>query len=851
MGHQMFMRKCSFARRYVAVSWAWFRSLALLWLCTAAGAAQGATFVQVNAATPQNSLTSASVAYSKAQTAGNTNILAIGWNDATSSITSVKDTLGNTYRLAVATARGSALSQAIYYASNIKAAAAGANTVTVTLSAAAFAIDLRITEYSGLDPTSPFDVGRSAAGNTALASSGTVTTTAAGELIFGAGMTVGGFSAAGTSLTSRIITWPDYDIAEDRSVTTTGNYGATAPLFGAAAWLMQVASFKNKAVATGFDVVTHHYDVQRTGWNSTETVLTAANVNSSTFGLIRSVAVDDQIDAQPLVLTNQPISGVTGNRTVVYLVTANNTVYAIDAATGAVLLQKNFGTPVSQSAFGNCNNNGSHIGIHSTPVADRASGRLYLITYTADAAGPTYRLHALNLSTLADVVAPVVITASHSLVDGSTYAFHPGQNRQRTALLEANGNIYAGFATFCDFFADISRGWVLGWNATTLAPLVGNQLIDRLATGGYYLSEVWMSGAGIAASATGDLFFSTGNTGPNTYNSTNNIAESVVRLSADLTKVLDFFTPAIANVMDANDEEIGGGGVLLVPTQSGPTPSMAVALGKWGVMFLLNQQNLGHYTPGGPDNVLGSYNMDQCWCTHSYFMGSDGVGRVVTSAGSHAILWKIQTSPTAALVEERTLPNLTTGQDAGFFTTVSSNGTKAGTAVVWAVSRPVDQNPANVTLYAFNPTTGAQIFSAAAGTWPAPGNANIVPVVANGQVYVASTKQLAIFGPKAAGAIVASAAPASSSSALSQAPVHGNQVTGRVFRISGSEVIVQQSSGAKVTIDAKPAEDAHQSVLILKGEIITAEGELDALGVLHAKTIVRAKASPALWPTDQ
>src|SRR5262249_37949588 len=99
----------------------WFRRALLAWFCTAIGSwsVQAATVVQVNAATPQSPQTSASVAYSKAQTAGNANILAIGWNDATSNITSVKDTVGNTYRLAVATARGSALSQAIYYASNI------------------------------------------------------------------------------------------------------------------------------------------------------------------------------------------------------------------------------------------------------------------------------------------------------------------------------------------------------------------------------------------------------------------------------------------------------------------------------------------------------------------------------------------------------------------------------------------------------------------------------------------------------------------------------------------------------------------------------------------------------------
>src|SRR5262249_41249734 len=151
----------------------------------------------------------------------------------------------------------------------------------------------------------------------------------------------------------------------------------------------------------------------------------------------------------------------------------------------------------------------------------------------------------------------------------------------------------------------------------------------------------------------------TGNSGVNTYNSTNNLSESVVRLSGDLTKVLDFFTPANQSVLDANDEEMSGGGVLLIPTQSGPIPNLAVALGKWGALFLLNQQNLGHYTPNGPDKVLGSYNVDQCWCTVSYFMGSDTVGRVVVSAGSHVRIYKIQTSTTVSLIQEKSLPTLT------------------------------------------------------------------------------------------------------------------------------------------------------------------------------------------------
>jgi hypothetical protein len=147
--------------------------------------------LQVNAATPQTNQSAVSVTYTSAQVAGDTNILAIGWNNTTSTITSVIDSAGNTYQLAVPTASGSGISQAIYYAKNIKAAAAGTNTVTVTFSASTPFVDIRALEYSGLDPVNPFDVGTSASGNGTSANSGTVTTSAARELIFGAAAMTG------------------------------------------------------------------------------------------------------------------------------------------------------------------------------------------------------------------------------------------------------------------------------------------------------------------------------------------------------------------------------------------------------------------------------------------------------------------------------------------------------------------------------------------------------------------------------------------------------------------------------------------------------------------------------------
>src|SRR5262249_17325640 len=132
----------------------------------------------------------------------------------------------------------------IYYAKNIKASAAGTNSVTVTFNAPTPFVDLRITEYSGLDKVNPLDVSKSTSGTSATANSGSVTTTAANELISPAGTTYGLLSGAGTNFTSRIITSPDGNIVEDRLVTAIGSYNATAVQTGSAAWVMQLVTFK-------------------------------------------------------------------------------------------------------------------------------------------------------------------------------------------------------------------------------------------------------------------------------------------------------------------------------------------------------------------------------------------------------------------------------------------------------------------------------------------------------------------------------------------------------------------------------------------------------------------------------
>jgi len=504
-----------------------------------------------------------------------------------------------------------------------------------------------------------------------------------------------------------------------------------------------------RATVAQVTVSTYHYDNYRTGWNNQETQLTPGNVGSPSFGLLHKVSVDDQVDAQPLFVPNVTISRHTHD--VVYVATEGNTIYAIDADSGAVLLSQNFGPPVPYTSLpGACGNNGPNVGINSTPVIDTSSGTLYVITYTLEGS-QTYTIHALSLSTLTDQVPPVVISASHKLANGKQFFFNASVQRQRPGLLLANGNIYAGFGSFCDINANLSRGWLLGWATGTLTPLSASFLTDREKSSpdAFFLSSIWMSGYGIAADPNGDLFFVTGNSdySGTTYNRTTNIAESVVKVNPALSR-LNYFTPSDEISLDQEDTDFGSGGILLLPQQPGPIPNLAVAAGKDGNMYLMNQERLGGYSPN-VNHVVGTYGIGGCWCGQSYYVDpSDNTARVVSSGGNSVGVWKVQTHPHVALVNVSSA-GINSGQDPGFFTSISSDGN--ANPIIWAVGRPFDRTN-NVTLYAFDPEQGGggsltQIYSGTAGNWPnLGGNANLVPVVANGEVFVASYKTLDIFG---------------------------------------------------------------------------------------------------------
>src|SRR5262249_17667598 len=202
-------------------------------------------FVQGNYAVPATPQTSVTVLYTSAQTSGNLNVVVVGWADTTATVTAVTDTKGNAYQLALGpTKQGSVASQSIYYAKNIIGAGTAGNSVKVTFSVAAAYPDIRIAEYSGIDKTNPLDVAVGGSGNSATSNSGSINTTNANDLLIGANDVSTSTRGPGTSYTQSLLTVPDGDILQDRVVTVTGSYNATATLNASGGWVMQMVAFR-------------------------------------------------------------------------------------------------------------------------------------------------------------------------------------------------------------------------------------------------------------------------------------------------------------------------------------------------------------------------------------------------------------------------------------------------------------------------------------------------------------------------------------------------------------------------------------------------------------------------------
>src|SRR5262249_21946773 len=235
------MRGCRLKSRIV------FLALMVLAALAQSSAHAAIGFVQGKGAAPGGMQNSVSATFGSAQTVGNLNVVVIGYSNGTRRVQSVTDTRGNTYVLAAGPTVNSA-AQSIYYARNILGAAANANTVTVKLDGTSNYVDLRIAEYRGVGTSAPLDKVASATGIGTTASSGFATTTYTNELLIGAGYSGATITGPGAGYTRRVTT-VNTNILEDRIVSATGSYSATASVSPSVFWIMQMVTFRAATTA--------------------------------------------------------------------------------------------------------------------------------------------------------------------------------------------------------------------------------------------------------------------------------------------------------------------------------------------------------------------------------------------------------------------------------------------------------------------------------------------------------------------------------------------------------------------------------------------------------------------------
>ncbi len=519
-------------------------------------------------------------------------------------------------------------------------------------------------------------------------------------------------------------------------------------------------------------VLTQHNDIGRTGQNLSEKILNTSNVNAALFGKLFSLPVNGQIYAQPLYVPNITIAGKVHN--VLIVATETDRVYAFDADTlGAPLwnqsmVDKAHGAGPDEHSLNSANTIGCtdlqpQIGISSTPVIDPTAnggkGTIYVESKSTNNTSYFHRLHALDLTTGDELASPgpVLITASvPGTGDGSesgTVTFDPLHQHNRPGLLLLNGDIYVAFASHCDYGP--YHGWIFSYDTATFTQ---QSLLMTTPNGG--LGGFWMAGSGVAADANSYIYIASGN---GTFSLGAEYGDTVLKLGTTSGKIslADYFTPSDQQCLADYDTDLGSGGVLVVPTQTGQTyPDILVAVGKEGAIYVVNRDMMTksnvHYmgksgcVTDDPEIIEesssgfigGMWSMPAYWNETLYFAGAGDVLKSIPLASG--------------------LPNFTgtTGNSTSFgfpgaTPSISSNGTTPGTAIVWAIDSSQygspGPGPGPAILHAFDATDiNSELWNTAQATdnRDRAGNAVkfSVPTVINGKVYVGTSNQVDVYG---------------------------------------------------------------------------------------------------------
>jgi len=524
------------------------------------------------------------------------------------------------------------------------------------------------------------------------------------------------------------------------------------------------------ATAAQISVLTQHNDIGRTGQNTNETILNTSNVNVAHFAKLFSLPVAGQVYAQPLYVQNVAIAGT--NHNVLIVATETDHLYAFDADTKGPALwtasmvdqahgAKSGEHSLQSSTTIGCTDLQPQIGISSTPVIDALAQTIYVEAKSQLGSTYIHRLHALDLATGHEKApGPVEITATvNGTGDGSQngkITFDPLHQHNRSGLLLLNGEIYIAFASHCDFGP--YHGWLFAYNTTNFAQ---SSLLVTTPNGG--LGGFWMAGSGVAADGNGNIYIASGN---GTFDTNNvpatELGDSVLKLGTTNGNIslLDYFTPSDQNCLEAQDIDLGSGGVLVLPTQPGTTPDLLVAAGKEGAIYVVNRDQMTaknvHYvgqstcTTQDPEileesasgAVGGMWSMPAYWNSTLYYWGSGDVLKSIPVTGGLPDFTHI-TGNTTSIGFPGATPS------------ISSNGTAAGSAIVWAIDSSQygspGPGPGPAVLHAYDATNISNELwnSAQAGDHrDQPGNAVkfSVPTIANGKVYIGTSGQVQAYG---------------------------------------------------------------------------------------------------------
>jgi hypothetical protein len=497
------------------------------------------------------------------------------------------------------------------------------------------------------------------------------------------------------------------------------------------------------ALQAQVSVLTWHNDNARTGQNLQETVLTTANVKSSTFGRLTTISVDGKVDAQPLYV---PALGIPaqGVHNVLYVATEHDSLYAFDADTFAQLLHVALlGSGETSSDDHGCSQVTPEIGITATPAIDLQAGphgTIYVISMTKDSSGKYHhRLHALDLTTLAEQFnGPVEIKATFP-GSGAENTFNPTVHKERPGLLISGGLVYTTWGSHCD--AGGYAGWVLSYNETSLAQVGVLNLEPNGNDGG-----IWAAGSGPAADAGGNIYLLTGNgtfdTTLNTsgFPSKGDFGNAFVKVStAGPLSVADYFTMTNTVSESGGDVDLGSAGLLLLPTLNntqGQPVSLAAGAGKDGNIYVINQNKLGGFSPSMDSiyQLMSGALPSGTWSSPAWFNGSLYYGGVSDSLKAFTFA-----NGTFSLASHSS----NTFGFPGTTPTISANGTSNG--IIWAV-----ENTGTAVLHAYDATNVAtELYNSnQAGTRDhfGTGNKFIVPTVVHGKVYVGTTNGVGVFG---------------------------------------------------------------------------------------------------------